>query len=149
MYRKRIPYWLILIFLVNLSSTGSLLKQNSPRVCVSSSSSLFLNNNPTLGVQRCWQTRCAGFLTQNHEDWRNKYSNLKHVGLVNPHPRSQFPMILDYCSVPAESLNCLCFLQVSSYRPRDNCNTFFFVRLLFDGVHKTNILILRTYAQYI
>ena len=27
--------------------------------------------------------------------------------------------------------------------------TFFFVRLLFDGVHKTNILILRTYAQYI
>ena len=26
---------------------------------------------------------------------------------------------------------------------------FFFVRLLFDGVHKTYILILRTYAQYI
>ena len=31
----------------------------------------------------------------------------------------------------------------------DDIVLFFFVRLLFDGVHKTYILILRTYAQYI
>ena len=31
----------------------------------------------------------------------------------------------------------------------DPLDVIFFVRLLFDGVHKTYILILRTYAQYI